>query len=107
MYSLTVKPSFLLVPKSSSPAQSWVGSSSSSTVSFPVKTKTRGRRISLRLEAYDSSKNNDGLNASSGDSKPPNGTLVFFPLLIDIGDFMDDNDIAYYAFRQCVAEIYM
>ncbi|XP_062021587.1 uncharacterized protein LOC133738158 [Rosa rugosa] len=74
MYSLTVKPSFLLVPKSSSSssAYSWVGSSSS-TVSFPIKTKSRGSRISLRIAAYDSSKNNDGLN--SGDSKPPNGTV--------------------------------
>ncbi|PRQ33708.1 hypothetical protein RchiOBHm_Chr5g0060651 [Rosa chinensis] len=73
MYSLTVKPSCLLVPKSSSSsAHSWVGSSSS-TVSFPIKTKSRGSRISLRIAAYDSSKNNDGLN--SGDSKPPNGTV--------------------------------
>ncbi|KAM5565281.1 hypothetical protein ABKV19_019352 [Rosa sericea] len=73
MYSLTVKPSFLLVPKSSSSsAHSWVGSSSS-TVSFPITTKSRGSRISLRIAAYDSSKNNDGLNSS--DSKPPNGTV--------------------------------
>ncbi|XP_050366665.1 uncharacterized protein LOC126785113 [Argentina anserina] len=77
MYSLTVKPSLLLAPKSSSSSpHSWVGSSSSSsTLSFPIKTKTKGRRISLRLEAYDSSKNYDGLNPSSGDSKQTNGTL--------------------------------
>lgn len=75
MYSLTVKPSFL-VPKFSSsfPPHSWVGSSSS-LISFPIKTKDRGSRISFRLDAYDSSKN-DGPNASGGDSKPPNGTLV-------------------------------
>ncbi|KAK9946827.1 hypothetical protein M0R45_012270 [Rubus argutus] len=78
MYSLTVKPSFL-VPKfsssssSSCPPHSWVGSSSS-LISFPIKTKNRGSRISFRLDAYDSSKN-DGLDASGGDSKPPNGTL--------------------------------
>lgn len=76
MYSLTVKPSFL-VPKfsssSSCPPHSWVGSSSS-LISFPIKTKNRGSRISFRLDAYDSSKN-DGPNASGGDSKPPNGTL--------------------------------
>lgn len=78
MYSLTVKPSFL-VPKfssssSSCPPHSWVGSSSS-LISFPIKMKNRGSRISFRLDAYDSSKN-DGPNASGGDSKPPNGTLV-------------------------------
>lgn len=80
MYSLTVKPSFLVSKFSSSsstsscPPHSWVGSSSS-LISFPIKTKNRGSRISFRLDAYDSSKN-DGLDASGGDSKPPNGTLV-------------------------------
>ncbi|PRQ27332.1 hypothetical protein RchiOBHm_Chr6g0304221 [Rosa chinensis] len=73
MYSLTVKPSFLLVPKSSSSSSAYSWVASSSTVSFPIKTKSRGSRISLRIVAYDSSKNNNGLN--SGDSKPPNGTV--------------------------------
>lgn len=77
MYSLTVKPSFFL-PKfytSSSSVHFWAGSCSSS-VTFRIKTKNRGSR--LRIHAYESSKS-DSPNAS-GDSKPPNGTLVFLYL---------------------------
>lgn len=76
MYSLTVKPSFFL-PKfyTSSSVHFWAGSCSSS-VTFRIKTKNRGSR--LRIHAYESSKS-DSPNAS-GDSKPPNGTLVFLYL---------------------------
>ncbi|PON90447.1 hypothetical protein TorRG33x02_137320 [Trema orientale] len=75
MYSLTVKPFFL--PKS------WVCSPSppsycgprlpSSSIGFRVKTKSGGRRLALRLNAYDSS--NSDTPSANGDSKPPNGTL--------------------------------
>lgn len=83
MYSLTVKPSFLILSKSS-PSPSVPSSSSSSyccprlcsSIGFPVKTKIVGRRLALRIQAYDAS--NSATPSDKGDSKPPNGTLVFF-----------------------------
>lgn len=45
------------------------------SVSFPRRTKKNGKqRLALTVKAYDSS-NKDSSN-SSGDSKPPNGTVV-------------------------------
>lgn len=82
MYSLTVKPSF--VPQvsrsysSSSLSVSYCSTRSCSSLSFPIRTKYRGtKRLALRIHAYDSSK--DDASNASGDSKPPNGTLVSLP----------------------------
>jgi hypothetical protein len=80
MYSLTVKP-FFFVPQlqfvsssSSSSSASYCLPRWSSLINFPtVRTKSRGRSFALRIQAYDSSKN-DASN-DSADSKPPNGTL--------------------------------
>uniref|UniRef100_A0A803NJW5 Uncharacterized protein n=1 Tax=Cannabis sativa TaxID=3483 RepID=A0A803NJW5_CANSA len=67
MNSLTIKPSF--------PPKSLLSSSSSfsfshlhSSIWFPVKPKYVGRRLTLKIQAYDSSNPN-------ADSKPPNGAL--------------------------------
>lgn len=49
------------------------------SVSFPRKTKQTNGRLALKIQAYDSSKN-DSTNNGSNDSKPPNGTLVFLSL---------------------------
>ncbi|KAK7409873.1 hypothetical protein VNO78_00247 [Psophocarpus tetragonolobus] len=84
MYSLTVKPFFtpqLVYVSSSSTSTS---SSSISFLSFPSRSVTsigslrnlkHKGRFGLRVEAYDSSKNDASNPASTGDSKPPNGTL--------------------------------
>ncbi|KAM1133024.1 hypothetical protein ACFX15_041600 [Malus domestica] len=80
MYWLTVKPSFIL-PKLSPPSSSSSSSSAhcragpcSSSISFPIKTRNRGNRRPLRLDAYDSSKS-DTPNGSA-DSNPPNATTL-------------------------------
>lgn len=79
MYSLTVKPFFFVpqlqfVSSSSSSSASYCLPRWSSLINFPtVRTKSRGRSFALRIQAYDSSKN-DASN-DSADSKPPNGTL--------------------------------
>ncbi|XP_050938028.1 uncharacterized protein LOC103502630 isoform X4 [Cucumis melo] len=73
MSSLTLKPSFPTTKFSFPPSSS----SSSfafprfSLISFPLKPRNG---VSFRLRAYDSSKS-DNSDASSADSKPPNGTL--------------------------------
>lgn len=76
MSSLTLKP-FLsfLTSKLSLPSSS--SSSSYSSFSFPIAFPRNTRNaLAARLRAYDSSKS-DKSDASFGDSKPPNGTLVF------------------------------
>ncbi|GMY28112.1 DUF760 domain-containing [Fagus crenata] len=79
MYSLTVKPFFFVpqlqfVSSSSSSSASYCLPRWSSLINFPtIRTKSRGRSFALRIQAYDSSKN-DASN-DSADSKPPNGTL--------------------------------
>jgi hypothetical protein len=84
MYSLTVKPFFFVpqlqfVSSSSSSSASYCLPRWSSLINFPtVRTKSRGRSFALRIQAYDSSKN-DASN-DSADSKPPNGTLVSLSL---------------------------
>ena len=75
MSSLTLKPSF---PTSK---LSFLSSSSSSSSTFPRFSPISFPRklrygVALRLRAYNSSKS-DSPDASSGDSKLPNGTLVF------------------------------
>ncbi|KHN20119.1 hypothetical protein glysoja_014697 [Glycine soja] len=82
MYSLTVKPFF--TPNLVSSSSTSTSSSSISLVSFPSRSvssisfsrnlKPKGR-FGLRVEAYDSSNNDNSDPASAGDSKPPNGTL--------------------------------
>ncbi|KAL3012788.1 hypothetical protein AAZX31_06G017700 [Glycine max] len=82
MYSLTVKPFF--TPNLVSSSSTSTSSSSISLVSFPSRSvssisfsrnlKPKGR-FGLRVEAYDSSNNDNSNPASAGDSKPPNGTL--------------------------------
>lgn len=101
MNSLTVRPSFICQPRSSSTI---LGSCRPkklfSLVRFPRKSETNKGRLASRFEAYDSSSKNDATNSngSSNDSnsKPPNGSLVFFYLRIsfEVRSFcviMDDN----------------
>lgn len=77
MYTLTVKPSFISQFSTSSTSSTSSVTLLShhrhglcSSISFPRKTTNKGR-FPLRIHAYDSSKDNN----TSGDSKPPNGTL--------------------------------
>ncbi|XP_044511021.1 uncharacterized protein LOC123229331 isoform X2 [Mangifera indica] len=80
MNSLTVRPSFICQPRSSSTI---LGSCRPkklfSLVRFPRKSGTNKGRLASRIEAYDSSSKNDATNSngSSNDSnsKPPNGSL--------------------------------
>lgn len=72
MSSLTLKPSFPTSKLSFSSSSSFIFPHFSS-ISLPRKPING---FALRLRAYDSSKS-DKPDASSGDSKPPNGTLVF------------------------------
>ncbi|KAG5018168.1 hypothetical protein JHK87_014023 [Glycine soja] len=80
-----VKPFF--TPNLVSSSSTSTSSSSISLVSFPSRSvssisfsrnlKPKGR-FGLRVEAYDSSNNDNSNPASAGDSKPPNGTLPEF-----------------------------
>lgn len=88
MYLLTAKPSFKpqLVFTSSSTSSSSISLvsfriRSASSISFPRNSKHTGR-LALRVEAYDSSKNDT--SNPNGDSKPPNGTLVLLPSLLPL-----------------------
>ncbi|KAK7311012.1 hypothetical protein RJT34_08859 [Clitoria ternatea] len=80
MYSLTSKPFFIphLVTSTSTSSYSIslvsFPSRSLSSIGYPGISKHKGR-FGFRVEAYDSSKNDASNSDSSGDPKPPNGTL--------------------------------
>ncbi|MED6106338.1 hypothetical protein PIB30_004114 [Stylosanthes scabra] len=79
MYTLTGKPTFIPQLLVSSSASS--NCTSTTLVSFPIRSpssiriSTHNRRFAFRVEAYDSSNNDNSSSNSAGDSKPPNGTL--------------------------------
>ncbi|XP_031254607.1 uncharacterized protein LOC116112631 [Pistacia vera] len=75
MNSLTVRPSFIYQPCSSSTILVSCRPKLFSSISFPRKSKKNKERLALRIEAYDSSKNDSTNNNGSNDSKPPNGSL--------------------------------
>lgn len=86
MNSLTAKPCFIYQPPSSSVTVVSCRPKLFSSVRCPIKTKKNNNgRLALRIQAYDSSKNESNNNGSN-DSKPPNGALVFlyFTLLLHL-----------------------
>ncbi|KDO85069.1 hypothetical protein CISIN_1g019961mg [Citrus sinensis] len=75
MNSLTAKPCFIYQPPSSSVTVVSCRPKLFSSVRCPIKTKKNNNgRLALRIQAYDSSKNESNNNGSN-DSKPPNGAL--------------------------------
>lgn len=88
MYSLSVKPSFVLHSRGSSSSSplSW-RPKLCPLISYPRKGGATGYskgRLGLRVSAYDSSESESSSSSSNpngGDSKAPNGTLVSFSLL--------------------------
>ncbi|KAH7567018.1 hypothetical protein ACOSP7_011287 [Xanthoceras sorbifolium] len=81
MNSLTVKPCFTYQPSSSRISTATLvscGPKLSTSVRFPRKTEQSKGRLGLRIriQAYDSSKNESSSNGSNdSNSKPPNGAL--------------------------------
>ncbi|KAL9448897.1 hypothetical protein AB3S75_010936 [Citrus x aurantiifolia] len=75
MNSLTAKPCFIYQPPSSSVTVVSCRPKLFNSVRCPIKTKKNNNgRLALRIQAYDSSKNESNNNGSN-DSKPPNGAL--------------------------------